>query len=1724
MFKKRQTKTAVRIIASTLAALCIHTLVVPVVPGYDKRMTVMAETIPANPIQLSPVEDTYVNGGANVGKNYGTATTLLVKNYDIDSNLNRQTYMKYDLSSISGEIGTAKLKVYAVDTENSTIGMQVYGMEDDSWKETAATWTNKPAFEHYIANLNVGKTASWYEINVTAFVKSQLALDRKASFAFVQQAAKGQVVSMNSRENVANTPYLEISTDRLNASAPSWPNNSTVQVASASGTSLQLSWTSAAALPASYTIYQNGTAIGTVGGGTTSYSVTGLQTNQKYTFKIEAGSSSNQWSNDGPYVTFTVPTSNGTILTPVEDSYVQAGGNAGNNYGTAATLVVKNYDADLNLRRQAYLKFDLHAYTGEIGTAKLKVYAVDGENSNIDVQAYGMENDTWKESTVTWNNKPDIDHYLASVNMGKTAGWYEYDVTAYIKQQLALDAVASIALTEQAAQGHAVVVNSKENAVNRPYLELSASKSNASAPVWPGGGTLGLSNLSETGLQLNWSSATDPAGVTGYKVYKNGTMIANVGGNVTSFAVTGLKTEQHNTFKVEAGNALNQWSNDGPFNTAVTPSTKLVQLRAGNVFVDQEPVGFKVLTTRPSVTWTVYDYEGSMAAGGSAAATSQTEALISVPSMKYGYFMLQVRAELAGSDPVTIKTPFAVLPPLGTAGSENSPFGMATHLHRYPQTMTADILNLMKSAGMRLIRDGFEWPGIEKQQGIYSFGPQPDYYMNMLDPAQFDFLFVSGFTNPFYDNNSTPYTAAGREGFANYMKAYVDHYDGKLDAVEVYNEFYGSFGDRGNGPADSKPEYYYPLLKKSYETIKAAHPNMPVLGTSTVGNLTWIEDVLKLGGMAYMDGFSIHPYLYPGAPEGYDTQIDNLKTLIRTYNNGNLKPIWINETGWPTELDTRGVDEKTQANYLVRAYVVAIANGVEKVVWYDAINDGISNVNEDNFGIIRNPSDSLGSLTPKPAYASYAVMTRMLVDAQFVKRDTTDSDIRSYDFNKNGEHVRTIWAPGKSIPVVLQSAEPLEITDMMGNSNVYTPFNGKIYVTLNDEPIFVNGVVNAVARDNSFTLQGEAARIGDAMSFMLTAQNTTNQAFALSLKIGADAFPVTTGAGGQTVQTIQVPNAGEPGARLLSGVMMHNNDRIGLLRSSASALPPYEVQVRPVITNSETMSKSLQIRVRNESHSKPLQARKIEWQFGTQSGTFDWQTAIAADSDGVAEFPLTGFGLSASSAIKVKVYFDGFDPYTYSGAAEFNPIFQRAVAIDGSVDPETAAAAPTIDLSKGSVKMTGYQGAADLSGQIWLNFDASHLYLTAKIKDDSESSLSSGADIWNNDSIQFAISDGLPGENPYWHEFGISQTPAGPQIYRWLAPPGTAKGAVTKGNLAVTRDEAQKLTVYELALPLSEVTPILPQKNGVISFSILVNDNDGSGRKGYIEWGGGIGDSKLAAKFRSMQWLVSDLTAPTASVAYSTTSSTAAPVIATITPSEPVTITNNGGSNQYTFLANGSFTFEFVDSAGNSGKATATVANIVSGSTGVPGKPVLSDNNGYDTGIKDGNYQVTMNLWWGNNGSIYKLFENDTLIDTQMLADHAPNAQSAVTDVTYKANGTYRYVAELTNAYGTTRSDPLTVQVTGAAPAKPELSSDNWDGDGVYKITMNMWWGTNGTQFRLYENGVLIDTKVLSANSPQAQSAVIAIRDKAKGSYSYRAELVNDAGTTSSEILSVVVK
>jgi len=214
-----------------------------------------------------------------------------------------------------------------------------------------------------------------------------------------------------------------------------------------------------------------------------------------------------------------------------------------------------------------------------------------------------------------------------------------------------------------------------------------------------------------------------------------------------------------------------------------------------------------------------------------------------------------------------------------------------------------------------------------------------------------------------------------------------------------------------------------------------------------------------------------------------------------------------------------------------------------------------------------------------------------------------------------------------------------------------------------------------------------------------------------------------------------------------------------------------------------------------------------------------------------------------------------------------------------------------------------------------------------------------------------------------------------------------------------------------------------------------------------------------------------------------------------------------------------------VDAAGNASDARTFAVDIApaDGAATVPGVGELSSDNGWDTGLLDGDYRITMNLWWGENGSRFTLFENGSEISSQWLTPGTPAAQTAWADVAGRPNGTYVYTGVLTNSKGSTETKSLTVQVKDAAPATPVLSHDNQDRDGNYTVTATLRWGTNATSYRFLENGVQVAAGALTSATPNAQSAKLPVTGKPAGKYTYTVEFRNAAGTMVSKPLSVTV-
>lgn len=192
--------------------------------GGDGQIILLRPTAPAvqSPINsIAPIADAFVRNGSYATKNYGTDTSLIIKS-SAASGYTRSSYLKFPLTSIKN-VNSAKLRIYGHNSENtSNVNISAYAVTDDSWTEKGITWSTAPAsLSTLLCSVNVNDQLKYYELDVTSFVKSELAGDKIVSFLIRDTAFKNTNLTLNSKENALYPPQLVITSDTVSQSLSS---------------------------------------------------------------------------------------------------------------------------------------------------------------------------------------------------------------------------------------------------------------------------------------------------------------------------------------------------------------------------------------------------------------------------------------------------------------------------------------------------------------------------------------------------------------------------------------------------------------------------------------------------------------------------------------------------------------------------------------------------------------------------------------------------------------------------------------------------------------------------------------------------------------------------------------------------------------------------------------------------------------------------------------------------------------------------------------------------------------------------------------------------------------------------------------------------------------------------------------------------------------------------------------------------------------------------------------------------------------------------------------------------------------------------------------------------------------------------------------------------------------------------------------------------------------
>jgi hypothetical protein len=251
-------------------------------------------------------------------------------------------------------------------------------------------------------------------------------------------------------------------------------------------------------------------------------------------------------------------------FSPTDDATIIQG-SATTNFGAATTL-----QTDGSPVKDFLMKYDVSGIgTSTVSSATLRMFVSDSSPSGGVVRPTSSTG--WDEGSVTWSNAPPgASSPTATIGRVSSGTWMTVDVTPFVQG----DGVLSLRIGSSNSDG-ADYTSTEGTAANAPQLLVTT--------IGGGGGGGGgdtedpmpPTNLSASAsadrVELSWTAGTDNVGVTGYRVWRNGTAVDTIG-DVISYTDTNVTAAATYTYTVQSLDAAGNSSNQSEPATATVPS------------------------------------------------------------------------------------------------------------------------------------------------------------------------------------------------------------------------------------------------------------------------------------------------------------------------------------------------------------------------------------------------------------------------------------------------------------------------------------------------------------------------------------------------------------------------------------------------------------------------------------------------------------------------------------------------------------------------------------------------------------------------------------------------------------------------------------------------------------------------------------------------------------------------------------------------------------------------------------------------------------------------------------------------------------------------------------------------------------------------------------------------------------------------------------------------
>jgi len=394
------------------------------------------------------------------------------------------------------------------------------------------------------------------------------------------------------------------------------------------------------------------------------------------------------------------------------------------------------------------------------------------------------------------------------------------------------------------------------------------------------------------------------------------------------------------------------------------------------------------------------------------------------------------------------------------------------------------------------------------------------------------------------------------DAYGDYLKRIATTFTGKVLAYEVWNEPDSRQWYTGT------PEQYASLLKTAHTSIKSADPEALVVGFGLQRFDTsreFCDAVLNISGLDCFDVLNWHPYRMGGTSPGPEEgKVREEFQLVQSLYG--QKQLWNTEFGWKipskfalpfTPYANQGPEdysEEDQGRFFVQQITTAFAHGVTKIFYFN-LDEG-SMTNRWAFGIVGRNSEYL-----KAAYFSAAALIRNTDFADSFSQEKCLDDLYVTRVIRNEKEKLVVWKASGAVDIQIETRHAIVFEDIYGNPFTLHPVDGKVYLTVNETPLYVmcpRSEITITKADFGLNSHSENAKLGISTLSMQIDGNVPDKLtgeiqsgmLQVNSSAGMDVVPDEKTIVGETYETLLWlrDETGLEVGRLISEITVTSND------------------------------------------------------------------------------------------------------------------------------------------------------------------------------------------------------------------------------------------------------------------------------------------------------------------------------------------------------------------------------------------------------------------------------------------------------------------------------------------------------------------------------------------------------------------------------------------------------